>query len=167
VENSLTESIFNVCKILNEHLVEYLIVGGSAVALHGFYRQSHDSAGQLMKKPDLDLWYNPTYDNYFKLLNALQALGQDVSELKQEASPDPKRSFFKFEEEKYKLDLLPEIIGLSKFRTSFDNGILTKIRDLEIRYLSYDDLMRSKTALSRGKDVEDIEQLKLRRGIQE
>jgi hypothetical protein len=50
------------------HSVEYLVVGGTAVALHGYFRQSHDPSGQLMEKHDLDFWYNPTYDNYFKLL---------------------------------------------------------------------------------------------------
>jgi len=101
VENNLTESIFKVCKILNEYSVEYLIVGGTAVGLHGFYRQSQDSSGHPMEKPDLDFWYSPTYDNYFRLLNALQALGQDVAEFMEEKSPNPRKSFFKLEEEKY------------------------------------------------------------------
>ena len=47
MENSLIESVLNVCKILNNHSVEYLIVGGTAVALHGYYRQSHTSSGRL------------------------------------------------------------------------------------------------------------------------
>jgi len=49
VENSLIESVLKVCKILNMHSVEYLVVGGTAVALHGYFRQSHDASGHLME----------------------------------------------------------------------------------------------------------------------
>ena len=101
MENSLIESVLSVCKILNNHSVEYLIVGGTAVALHGFYRQSHTSSGNLAEKHDLDFWYNSTYDNYFKLLNALEDLGQDVAEFKAEVAPNPKKSFFRIEFEKF------------------------------------------------------------------
>lgn len=59
------------------HSVEYLIVGGTAVAFHGYDRLSKDLSGQTMEKLDLDFWYNPTYDNYFRLL---EDLGEDVAE---------------------------------------------------------------------------------------
>jgi hypothetical protein len=42
---NLTESILNVCKILNKHSVQYLIAGGTAVALHGYIRMSLNSSG--------------------------------------------------------------------------------------------------------------------------
>ena len=58
-----------------------MIVGGIAVALHGHFRQSIKLAGIATDKPDLDFWYNPTYENYFNLLNALEDLGQDVQNL--------------------------------------------------------------------------------------
>jgi hypothetical protein len=54
-------------------------------------------AGKIAEKPDLDFWYNPTYDNYFKLLNALEELGQDVTRFKDEQTPNPKKSFFRYE----------------------------------------------------------------------
>ena len=63
MENSLVEGILRVCEKLNQHAVEYLIVGGAAVALHGFFRQSYDSSGLPTEKPDLDFWYNSTYDS--------------------------------------------------------------------------------------------------------
>jgi hypothetical protein len=70
MNSSLTESILKVCKILNAHSVEYMIVGGTAVALHGFFRQSLSVSGEPAEKHDLDFWYNSTYDNYFKLIDA-------------------------------------------------------------------------------------------------
>ena len=93
MENSLIESVLNVCKILNKHSVEYLIVGGTAVALHGFFRRSQDPSGHLVEKHDLDFWYNSTYTNYFNLINALESLGQDVTEFRAEVAPNPKNHF--------------------------------------------------------------------------
>jgi len=97
-----------------------MIVGGTAVALHGYFRYSLNQAGIITDKPDLDFWYNPTYDNYFKLLNALEELGQDITEFKEEQAPNPKKSFFKYEFEEFTLDLLPELKAPLKFRLSFE-----------------------------------------------
>ena len=65
--NKLAESILKVCGVFNKNFVEYIIVGGTAVALHGYFRRSMNMAGAIADKPDLDFWYNPTYQNYFKL----------------------------------------------------------------------------------------------------
>jgi hypothetical protein len=70
-----------------------LTIGGAAVNLHGYERLTKDSTGQNTKVDDLDFWYNPRYDNYFKLLNALEKPGQDVREFREEQAPDPKRFF--------------------------------------------------------------------------
>lgn len=75
MDKNLTESILHVCKILNKHSVQYLIAGGTAVALHGYIRMSQNPSGLPATKYDLDFWYSPTYGNYFKLLNALEELG--------------------------------------------------------------------------------------------
>ncbi len=112
MEPSLTNSILSVCRSLNKFSVEYIIVGGTAVALNGYYRYSMNVAGEITTKPDLDFWYNPNYDNYFKLLNALEDLGQDVTQFKEEQTPDPKKSFFRYEFENFTLDFLPELKAL-------------------------------------------------------
>jgi hypothetical protein len=163
VENSLIESLLKVCKILNAHSLEYLVVGGTAVGFHGYIRLSHEPSGKLMEKHDLDFWYNPTYSNYFKLLDALEELGLDVAEFRNEAAPNPRKSFFRLEEENFKMDFLPELPGLSKFRLSRENRIVSTIQAVEVPYISYDDLIASKRALGRAKDIDDIDQLNLRR----
>ena len=139
------------------HSVEYLVVGGTAVALHGYFRRSHDQSGRLIEKHDLDFWYNPTYENYFKLLNALEELGLDVTEFKEEVAPNPKKSFFRLEQEDFKMDFLPELPGLSRFRSSFNNRIVSNIQEIEVPYINYDELIESKRALARSQDIDDIE----------
>ncbi len=54
MENSLIDNILTVCRTLNKFSVEYIVVGGTAVALHGYYRHSMNTAGEIAVKPDLD-----------------------------------------------------------------------------------------------------------------
>lgn len=93
MDDNLSNGILAVCKVLNKHSVQYLIVGGTAVALHGYFRKSLNSSGSFADKLDLDFWYNPGYDNYFRLLDALEELGQNVSEFKNEIAPIRKNHF--------------------------------------------------------------------------
>lgn len=159
MDNSIAESILKVCTTLNKHSVEYLIVGGTAVALHGYFRWSYNQAGRLAEKYDLDIWYNPTYNNYFKLLDALEDLGQDVSEFRDEQTPNPKSSFFKFEMEKFTLDFLPGLKGLSKFRLSFDRKEVVKFNGTDILVINFDDLIKDKQTDARPQDLIDIKHL--------
>lgn len=88
-------SLIAVCRILTKHNVKYFVVGGTAVALYGYFRMSLSTSGMLTEKPDLDFWYSPSYENYFRLLNAIEELGEDMSTFKNEIAPDPLKSFFK------------------------------------------------------------------------
>jgi len=163
VSTTILENLQHVCQILNEHAVEYLTIGGSAVALHGYQRISTDSSGRPAKVDDLDFWYNPTYDNYFKLLNAMEKLGQDVSDFRAEQSPDPKHSFFRVQRPEYTLDFLPEVPGLPRFREAFNQKGTTTLGEVEIPFINLDLLIQSKQALNRPKDQEDIRQLQIKR----
>jgi len=163
MEGNLADSILTVCRALNKFSVEYLIVGGTAVALHGYYRLSMNLTGEIAEKPDLDFWYNPTYDNYFRLLHALEALGQDVKNFKDEQTPDPKKSFFKYEFEKFSLDFLPVLKAPLSFRQSFNKKEIVTLEDAEIPFINYDDLISDKMTNARSKDLRDIENLQYKR----
>lgn len=160
MDSNLSTSILTVCKVLNKHSVQYMIVGGTAVALHGYFRRSLNTDGLITDKPDLDFWYNPTYENYFNLLNAFEALGQDVLEFRQEQAPDPKKSFFKFEFDSFTADFLPEVKALLQFRNCFAKKEVVNLFETDIPFISYDDLIKDKKANSRPKDISDIEKLK-------
>jgi len=162
VNTSLLQKLQDICHILNEHSVEYLIIGGAAVALHGHYRMSKDSTGQDTEVDDLDFWYNPTYDNYFRLLNALEEIGQDVSGFREEKAPDPERSFFRLERPQFTLDFLPKMPGLQRFREAFNAKETTQLGDVEMPFIGYDQLIINKQALGRAKDMDDILQLQLK-----
>mgnify|MGYP003380055464 CR=1 FL=1 len=77
MEDNLKNSLLTVCRLLDKHNVQYMLVGGAAVALNGYYRLSTTSEGDLTNKPDIDIWYNPTYENYYSLLSVLKKMGND------------------------------------------------------------------------------------------
>ncbi len=160
MEDELEAIILRICQTLNSNSVQYLIVGGSAVALHGFFRMSRNRSGVQTEKYDLDIWYNPSYPNYFNLLNALENLGEDVSEFRNEQTPDPERSFFKFDFEQFTLDFLPSIGNLQKFRDSFANCERLDVNGVEVPFINMEDLIFNKESQGRPTDMEDVEQLK-------
>lgn len=158
--NKLAENICNICACLNRYNVQYLVIGGAAVAIYGFYRLSKSGSGELLEKDDIDIWYNPTYPNYFNLLFALKDFGvKEMSDFLEETTPQPKKSFFKFEFESFTPDFLPEIPGFKKFLPSFENRVESNIDGIVINIISRDDLLKNKKETSRPKDKEDIENL--------
>ena len=165
--DNLAQSLLAVCRALNEQGVEYLAVGGTAVALHGYYRLSTLPSGVVTDKPDVDLWYNPTYANYFNVLRALEALGQDVRAFREEQAPNPRKSFFKYEFEAFTLDLLPELKAALPFGAAYRNREVLDLHEVAVPLISLDDLLADKAANARPKDLLDIAQLKANRPLGE
>lgn len=160
MEHNLIGNLLKICEVLRKNDVEYLIVGGTALAFHGHYRMTTMPNGAPAEKHDFDFWYNPSYENYFKLLTALEEVGVDVAEFKRERTPNPKKSFFTHEFEEFKVDFLPEILGLNRFSRSFLTKTTSNVGGIEIYLLSKDDLIKSKEAVNREKDQEDLKELR-------
>ncbi len=160
MQSSFIQHILKVCKTLNDFSVQYLIIGGTAVAFHGHYRDTTDSMGRALGKHDFDFWFNPTLENYHNILKSIKALGKDVTRLENESTPNPKRSFLRFEFEEFKIDFLPEVTGLKSFNESFSNRQQSKVFDIVINILSLEDLIITKEANPRKKDINDIQELK-------
>jgi hypothetical protein len=166
MEEKLKNSLLAVCRLLEKYDVQYMMIGGTAVALNGYYRHSINIAGELTDKPDIDIWYNPTYENYFNFLKAIEELGQDITEFKNEHSPDPRKSFFKLDFDEFTLDALPEIKADIKFAQSNQRKETVELEAIKIHFMNYHDLIEDKKATARKKDIEDIEQLRKIRGAE-
>lgn len=160
MKDSLIETIKMICEIFNKHSMEYLIVGGTSVAFHGYFRMSITPHGEITDKPDLDFWYNPTYSNYFHLLDTLEELGQDMTRYKEEQTPNPKESFFRYTFEDFTLDLLPKLGSELDFTSCYKKREMIEVERIQISFLCLEDLIKDKEASNRPKDIEDIEQLK-------
>lgn len=93
----------------------------------------------------------------------MEELGQDVSEFREEQSPNPKNSFFRFEIEKCTIDFLPELKALPKFRRSFDKREVVSFNGIDILVIGFEDLIKDKETNARPKDLIDIKQLMAKR----
>lgn len=160
MEDNLKGLLLTVSKLLVKYNVNYMIVGGTAMALHGYYRHSINASGELTEKPDIDIWYNPNYENYFRILKVIEELGEDISDFKNEQSPNPKRSFFKLDFDDFTFDILPAIKAGIKFFDANQRKETVEVDGTPIYFLNYFDLIEDKKATARKKDLEDIEQLK-------
>lgn len=158
--SDFTEHILKICKTLNANNVQFIIVGGTAAGFHGFNRMTMDQFGLPTGKHDFDFWFSPNYENYFNILKAMKSLGKDVSRLEEEAAPNPKKSFLKFEFEEFKIDFLPEIKGLDSFNESYSNTKKSIVNSIEFNILSLEDLIKTKETDSRAKDISDLEELR-------
>ncbi len=160
MEENIKTTLLTVCKLLEKYNVKYIIVGGLAVALNGYYRHSVNASGELTDKPDIDIWYNPTYENYFNVLKVIEELGHSISEFKNDQSPNPKKSFFRLDFENFTFDVLPAIKANIKFFDANQRRETLEIDETQIYFLSYFDLIEDKKVTARKKDLDDIEQLK-------
>lgn len=142
-----------VVKALNKHRVEYILIGGYAVNFHGYTRTTSD----------IDFWYNPTIENYFKLLKAIREAGVDTSSLDQETF-NPKNAFFRFVIQEVKLEFLCSIPGKFTYRDASLASVKTKIKGLTLKVINRNHLIENKTAANRPIDRLDVEELKKRNG---
>jgi hypothetical protein len=129
--------------------VEYILVGGFAVILHGYPRTTGD----------IDLWVNRTKDNYKKIEFAFLDFGMQLFDMTQDNFLHHKYwDVFTFGKSPVAIDIMVKVKGL-EFETSFKNAVFFKDEDLNLRTLSKDDLIKAKLAVKRGKDLDDLENL--------
>lgn len=164
MEDKLRNSLLIVCRLLEQYNIQYMLVGGTAVALNGYYRHSINMAGELIDKPDIDIWYNPTYENYFNIIKVMDVLGEDTKTFKDEQNPNPRKSFFRLNFDEFSLDFLPAIKATIKFSEANKRKEAVELEDTKIHFMNYIDLIEDKKAMAREKDLKDIEQLKKIRG---
>lgn len=135
---------------LNESNVEYILVGGYAVILHGYSRTTGD----------LDIWVQPSKDNYERLIRAFQTFGMPLFDMKEDKFLEPDTSdVFTFGRPPVCIDIVTRIKGLD-FEEAFQSAQWFEIEEgLEVRGLSLKDLLHSKQSSGRNKDLDDIEHL--------
>lgn len=160
MHHNFRKSLLAVCSLLEKYDVKYMLVGGAAVALTGYYRHSVNMAGEITEKPDIDIWYTPTYENYLSILKVIETLGQDITEFKNERDLNPRESFFKLDFEDFTLDFLPKIKASIKFSEAYQRVETVELDKVKIHFISFQDLLEDKRASARKKDEEDIEHLK-------
>jgi predicted nucleotidyltransferase len=158
IDVEIKQYLLKVCTILNSHNVEYIVVGGAAVSHYGFNRPSGIGQHNSALKADLDFWYNPTIENFEKIIKALDELNVDTSDLKTLIF-DSKRTFLKIPHKDFHTDFLPRMEGLSSFRECKKKAENVDVGGVNVEVISFDDLILNKRAVNRKTDQSDIEQL--------
>ena len=134
---------------LNEQNVEYMIVGGYAVVLHGYHRSTGD----------LDIWVNPTKENFQKLKLAFSKFGLPTDAIKIEEFIDNKNfDVFTFGRPPLAIDIMTNVKGLH-FGETYNTSEIKEIDGILIRVVNVKFLIAAKRAVGRLKDLDDIEHL--------
>lgn len=135
---------------LNTEKVDYVLVGGYAVILHGYPRTTGD----------LDIWVRPDEENYKKLQHAFQRFGMPVFDMTLDNFLDTDEfDVFTFGVPPVSIDIMTRVKGLT-FEKAFTKAEMIVIDDqLSIRLIHLDDLLVAKRASGRNKDFNDIRHL--------
>lgn len=134
---------------LNRANVDYLLVGGYAVNVHGYTRSTGD----------VDIWVNPTENNYRLLVKAGNYFGLPLGEISLPKFLDTDRyDVFTFGRPPSAIDLMTRVKGLT-FDLAYDNSTIYEFDELPIRVISLRDLLKAKRAAGRLRDLADVEQL--------
>ena len=137
--------------LLNKYEVEYVLVGGMAVNIHGYRRTTGD----------MDLFINPTKENHWKLKKVHLEFGMHMGEMEllDNFLDTNKYDVFTFGVTPIQIDLITLCKGIT-FQEAYSNAIKVKIDDkVSISVVDYRELIISKKASNRLRDQADIEEL--------
>ncbi len=136
---------------LNQCNVDYLLMGGYAVILHGYHRTTGD----------MDIWVRKTVVNYEKLTQAMNSFGLPASMIgSQRFLNTASYDVFTFGRPPVAIDIVTEIKGVD-FEDAFNNKEVVEADGLQINLISKKDLIKTKIAVGRHKDLDDLENLKV------
>ena len=134
---------------LNDKKVEYLLVGGYAVILHGYRRVTGD----------MDIWVNRTEENYSKLVKAFSQFELSVFDMTEEKFLDVESAdVSSFGRPLVSIDILTRLKGV-EFDDAFSHSMQVDENGLIIRFIHLINLIEAKKASGRYKDLDDIEKL--------
>jgi len=144
---TLPEDFKEFFNILNSNEVEYLLVGGYAVAFYGYIRATND----------IDIWINNSSENIDKIINALVSFGFLESQLDREIFRK-KDQVIRMGVPPLRIELLTGISGVD-FIDCYEKRGIEKIDGIEISILDIVNLKKNKKASGRLKDLLDLENL--------
>jgi predicted nucleotidyltransferase len=134
-------------ELFNKHKVEYLIVGGYALAFHGAPRLTRD----------IDLFVRPTSENAERILAALDEFGFGSLNLSKDDFTTP-GMIVQLGVPPIRIDLITRVSGVSWEKADADK-VRGYYADTPVFFISREDFIATKRATGRAKDAADIEAL--------
>jgi hypothetical protein len=131
-----------------DHDVRFMIVGGYAVAAHGHPRYTKD----------LDVWVLAESGNADRIMAALVDFGfGDVGLSAHDF--EQADAVIQLGREPNRIDILTAATGLT-FDEAYPHCVLVPVGDLQVPFISVEDLRKNKIATGRLQDLADAEALK-------
>jgi len=144
----LTEDFREFLKCLNAAGVEYLLIGGHAVAYHGYVRPT----------TDMDVWIALDRTNAEKAVKAVREFfGTEMKGLSPEWFLDPE-NVSRFGVRPFLIEILTQISG-GDFKSAFARHIEAEIDGVRTNVIALEDLKANKRASGRNKDLADLDNL--------
>lgn len=145
--NIFNDDFRDFIKALNDAEVQYLLVGGYAVIIHGYRRTTGD----------MDIWVKADEENYGKLMTSFALFGLPIIS-KMDFLNNADKDVFSFGRPPVSIDIMTKVKGCD-----FDEAYLLSqvyVEDnLPIRFIHLRTLLQAKKASGRYKDLDDIEKL--------
>ncbi len=133
-------------ELLNARGVDYLVIGGYALAAHGHPRYTGD----------IDFWVRPAPDNIARLLNVLGDCG--FGSLGLTAGDFATDTVVQLGQPPRRIDLLTAIDGLA-FEACFARRERVELACVQLNIIGLEDFKINKRAVGRLKDLADLESL--------
>jgi len=143
----LPQDFKELLELLNSKRIEYLVIGGYAVALYGYPRAT----------ADMDIWIAISKENAKKTVEALKEFGFDTPALKEEIFLKKKKNI-RMGNSPLRIEFLTSIDGV-EFNKCYKSKKIVKIDAIKINFISLKDLKKNKKASGRIQDLADLKNL--------
>ncbi len=134
-------------ELFNKHQVEYLIVGGYALAFHGAPRFTGD----------IDLYVKPARENAQRILAALDEFGFGSLDLSEDDFTNPGK-VVQLGVPPVRIDIITSVSGVSWEKADIGK-VSGQYAQTPVCFISREDFIANKRATGRKKDAADIEAL--------
>ena len=134
-------------RLLNSHRVEYLLIGGYAVGLHGYPRAT----------ADLDVWVAIDPRNAAQITEAIREFGFATPDLAPQLFLEPDK-VVRMGVPPLRIDILTTIAGV-EFRECYSSRKTVVVDGTEIPFIGREDLIKNKRATGRAQDLADLDHL--------
>lgn len=132
---------------LNANEVRYLVVGGYAVALHGYPRYTKD----------LDIWTERSPKNAGRILDALKDFGFGSMELTEEDFLESEQ-IVQLGYPPNRIDIVTSLEGV-EFDECYESRVEVDIEGVRVDFIGIQHLKANKRATGRAQDIADVEHL--------
>jgi len=132
---------------LNDNDVRYLVVGGYAVALHGYPRYTKD----------IDIWVEMTAENASRVIKALDHFGFGSLDIKAADFMIPDQ-IIQLGYPPRRIDILTTLPGV-EFSDCYASRVIIDMGDISVNFIDLKNLKKNKQATGRHQDLADLENL--------